>query len=287
MNSVSVIMPVKHSGRTIKACLKSLREQTVKTKIIAVAGGSDPETAKAIGLRQAKDELVLLLAADNILPHRRWLEKMIQALKRYPQATAAYPGRYTWRQQDNSLTRYFALLGANDPVAWFMGKADRQSYFVPIKPTRLVQFTRQNMPTLGDNGMLVWRRQLLKAKVDEAYFSHIDVFYDLVSLGLNQFVIVNESIIHDTGGKFWQFLRKRYRYMKNLYLKKLPVRRFQWLARPQDYLRLIGYIIYSVSIIGPLLTALYGYSKKPDLAWFWHIIVCPALALVYALAVIL
>ena len=311
MKSVSVVMPTFNSIRTIEACLKSIREQAYsgKVEIVAADGGStdgtlaelkqygckvvaertgNPEKAKAIALRQAQGEAILFLASDNILPTRTWLKRMVDSLLKEPSAVGAYPWRYTYRKTDTSLNRYFALMGVNDPVAWFMGKADRQSYLGnENQKTKLVKFNQKNMPTLGDNGMLVWREKLLKAQVDIQHFSHIDVFYDLLSLGMNQFVVVKNEIIHDTGESFVKFLSKRFRYMKELYLEQRKMRRYKWVRDYQDMARLGLFVIYSLTVVGPLATAVRGFLKKPDLAWFWHVLLCPAMVVIYSLALIL
>lgn len=257
-------------------------------KIVEERSGN-PERAKAVALKQARGELVLLIASDNILPKKNWLKIMVNSLIKEPRAVAAYPWRYAYRKEDTSLNRYFALMGANDPVAWFMGKADRKGWGGAEDKVkyRLVKFTPENMPTLGDNGVLVWREKLLKAQVDEQHFSHIDVFYDIVSLGMNQFVVVNKEIIHDTGESLVKFLRKRFRYMKGLYLGQLKMRRYKWIRGYGDALKLGGYCIYSLTVVGPVITATKGWLKKPDWAWFWQVIMAPAMAIVYGLAFIL
>lgn len=321
MKTISVIMPIFNSVRTIKNCLSSLREQDYdqkKIEIIAIDGGSidgtkellqkyqckiindqsgSPELAKAKGLQQARGELVLLIASDNILPGKNWLREMVSNLLKEPEAVAAYPWHYVYRSVDTSLNRYFALMGVNDPVAWWLGRQDRQGY--GSDQWKLsgeaqdkgdywqVKFTLKNMPTLGDNGVLIWKKTLLQARVDEHNFSHIDVFWDLISLGLNQFVVVKNEIVHDTGENLVSFLRKRFRYMRTLYLQQLKMRRYKWVRNYQDMLKLALFVIYSFSIIGPLLTAISGFRKKPDHAWFWQVILAPAMVIIYGLGLIL
>ncbi|MEK7513401.1 MAG: glycosyltransferase family 2 protein [Patescibacteria group bacterium] len=312
MKSVSVVIPTFNSLRTIETCLISIRNQDYqgKVEIIVADGGStdgtkailekynckiveersaSPETAKATGLKQARGELVLLMASDNILPQKNWLKIMVNSLIKEPRAIAAYPWRYAYRKEDSSLNRYFALMGANDPVAWFMGKADRRGWGEAKDKIKfgLVKFTPENMPTLGDNGVLAWREKLLKAQVDEQHFSHIDVFWDLVNLGLDQFVVVKNEIIHDTGEEFWLFMKKRFRYMKSLYLGQLKMRRYKWVRGYGDVVKLGGYCVYSLTLVGPVITAIRGWLKKPDWAWFWQIVMAPAMVIVYGLALIL
>jgi len=321
MKSVSVVMPTFNSGRVIEACLKSVREQDYdqkKIEILCADGGStdetveligkykgrvikentgSPEAAKAVALKQAKGDLVLLIASDNVLSEKGWLKKMAGLLEKEKNAVASYSWRYKWRREDTSLNRYFALMGGNDTVALFMHKADKQGYGsdkwklageVDDKNGYwLVQFDENNMATLGDNGMLVKRKLLMKAKVDEKHFFHIDVFWDLVAKGFNKFVVVKNEIIHDTGEEFWGFIKKRYRYMKELYLEDLKLRRFVWVRNWSDKFRIFVYIIYSLTVIGPLLEAFKGWRKKKDWAWFWHPVMCLTMVFVYGLALVM
>jgi len=308
-------MPTFNSGKVIEACLKSVRNQDYdqkKIEILCADGGStdrtvelirkykgrvikentgSPEAAKAVALRQAQGELVLLIASDNVLLEKGWLKKMVGLLGKEKSAVASYSWRYAYRKEDTSLNRYFALMGGNDPVALFMDKADKQRYGLDKWKLGgeaedkgdywLVQFNENNMATLGDNGMLVKRKLLMKAKVDEKHFFHIDVFWDLVAKGFNKFVVVKNEIIHDTGEEFCRFIQKRYRYMKELYLEDLKLRRFVWVRDWSDKLRIFAYIIYSLTVIGPLLEAFKGWKKKKDLAWFWHPVMCLTMVFVY------
>jgi len=313
-------MPTFNSGKVIEACLKSVREQDYdqkKIEILCADGGStdgtieiirkykgrvikektgSPEAAKAIALCQAQGELVLLIASDNVLGKKDWLKQMVRLLDKEPKTVASYSWRYKWRKEDTSLNRYFALMGGNDPLALFLNKADKQGYGLDkwelagkVKDKKdywLVEFNKNNMATLGDNGMLVKRKLLMKAKVDEKHFFHIDIFWDLVEQGFNKFVVVKNEIVHDTGEEFFRFIKKRYRYMSQLYLRDLDKRRYHWIRNSEDKLRVIGYIIYSLTVIGPLLEAFKGWRKKKDLAWFWHPIMCLAMLFTYFLGVL-
>jgi glycosyltransferase involved in cell wall biosynthesis len=321
MKSVSVVIPSFNSIRTIENCLKSIRDQDYDQNIVQILiadGGStdgtvsvikkykgilikessgNPETAKATALKKARGELVLLMATDNVLPNTDWLKTMVGCLIKEPKAVAAYPWKYAHRKTDSSLNRYFALMGVNDPVAWWLNKADRQGYrsnhwhlsgdVLDKGQYFLVKFNKDNTPTLGDNGVLVWRDKLLKAQIDEKHFSHIDVFYDLVNQGLDSFVVVKNEIVHDTGEKFVKFLIKRFKYMRNLYFKQQTIRRYKWVETWQEKVSIALYILYGLTLIGPLITALRGYRSKPDIAWFWHPVVCLSMLFVYTLSMIL
>lgn len=308
MKSVSVVMATLNSGLTLEACLKSLRDQDYDQGLIEIViadGGSQdntleiakkygaqvilentgsPEAAKAVALREAKNEIVLELDDDNVLPGRNWLTKMVSIFEKEPAITGCYPWRYAWRKSDKILNRYFALFGVNDPVAWFLGRADRQSYLSSEYTLAgesqdkgdyfLVEFNQDNLPTVGANGFLIRREILLKAQVDEKHFFHIDVNFDLVKQGFNQYAVVKNDIVHASGESFGKFFQKRWRYMFELYLEDFSQRRY-FLFNPQkDKLKILSYSFYSLTILGPLMDALRGFLRIPDPAWFLHPLVC-------------
>jgi len=302
-------MPTFNSASTLKTCLTNLKNQIYdhsKIELIVADGGStdntlkilrqfkakiihestkSPESAKALALKKAKNKLILFLASDNILPHKNWLQQMIKPFKKHSNLTGTYPIHYLHRPQDPLLTRYFALLGANDTLAWFLGKADRQSYLTtPLKkPYQLIKFTKKNLPTLGDNGFFIKRKILLQAKIDQKKFSHIDICLDLAHQNQAQYALVNTNIIHLTGSNLLIFLKKRYRYLTQLYFKN-PHRRYFICKLPQDFFKISLYSLYSLTFIGPLIYSSLGFLKKPDPAWFLHPIVCFSIFWTYSLS---
>jgi len=320
MKSISVIMATLNSGPILEKALKSIRNQKYdqgKIEIIAADGGStdetieiikkyggkvipentgSPEAAKAIALKHALNEIILQIDDDNILPHKNWLAQMVSFFDKEPSITGCYPWRYAHRKKDKILNRYFALFGVNDPVAWFLGKADRQSWLssswalsgkVQDKGKYfLVQFNEKNLPTVGANGFLIKRKLLLKAKVDEKHFFHIDVNLDLIRQGYNKYVVAKNDIIHASGEGFWRFFTKRKKYMENLYLKDLLKRRYLLYQKERDRKKITIFSLYALTIITPLFHSLKGFSKVRDPAWFLHPIICFLIFWIYFLSVV-
>jgi glycosyltransferase involved in cell wall biosynthesis len=320
MKTISVILATLNSGRVLEACLKSIQEQDYDqnlVEIIIADGGStdntleiarkygakiilentgSPEAAKAIALSHAQNEIILTIDDDNILPEKNWLTTMISCLEKEPEALACYPWRYTFEKQAKMLNRYFSLFGANDPAAWFLGKADRQSYLAENYELSgkiqdkgdyfLAEFNPDNLPTVGANGFLIKKQALTKAKIDPKHFFHIDINFDLVSQGLNKYVIVKNDIIHRSGESFWHYLKKRKRYMAELYLGDIQQRRYLIFNPQKDKLKILLYSLYSLTLIGPIFDAARGYIKLPNLAWFLHPLICFSLFWIYSFLVV-
>ena len=221
---------------------------------------------------------------------------MVSFFDKEPEVTGVYTWRYTHRRKDKLLNRYFSLFGVNDPVAYFLGKPDRQSYLSSEYSLAgkiedkgeyfLVEFTKKNMPTLGANGFLIKRELLMKAKVDEKRFFHIDVNWDLIDQGHNKYVVVKNDIIHASGEKFLEYFRKRKKYMENLYLKDLPKRRYLLYKKERDRPKIIAYSLYALTLIGPTIEAIKGYLRIKDPAWFLHPVVCFLIFWIYFLVLL-
>lgn len=105
-----------------------------------------------------------LIDSDNILPRPDWLARMVEPSDD-PQIAAAEPIEFTCRESDPALTRYFAMLGMNDPLCLFLGNYDRYSCVsgrwtempreseVDAGSYLKVSFRPENMPTIGANGL--------------------------------------------------------------------------------------------------------------------------------------
>jgi len=320
MKSVSVILATLNSGPILKKSLKSIRSQDYdqkKIEVIAADGGSvddtvktlkkygakiipentgSPESAKGVALQYAKNELILEIDCDNILPDKNWLKKMVSYFDKEKNIVGVYPWKYKHEKDDKPLNRYFSLIGANDPVARYLGKADRQSYIdqkwclsgraKDRGDYFLLEFNPDNLPTVGANGFLIKRSLLLKAKVENGYFYHIDTNMDLVKKGFNKYVVVKNDIYHASGESFWHFLKKRKKYMEKLYLKDLSKRRYFIYKKDKDRKKIIAYSFYALTFVGPTIESSRGFFKVRDWAWFLHPLLCFIMFWIYFLAVL-
>lgn len=319
--SVSVIIATLNSERTLGDCLESIVNQEYppeKIRIIIVDGGScdktleiaekfkaeiiiskidkdNQERRKALGVLSAQNEIIALVDSDNILPHKKWFQKMIEPFIQNSDIVATQPLRYAYRKDFSLMNRYFALFGVNDPVAYYLNKRDRLSWAEDSWNLLgeaqdkgnyyLVRFSPEAVPTLGANGFMIKKGLLLKSHCNPSEFFHIDVNYDLIKLGYNRYGIIKDEIIHLTGNTFRSFLHKRLIYMKKYYQQNQSLRRYK-LYTPRDRWKLIAFIFFSFTFVKPIYDSLRGYIKIRDHAWFLHPLMCIAILFVYGFAII-
>lgn len=323
---VSVIIPTYNSSRTIGSCLKTLSNQNYpksKIELIIVDGYStdktldivkkanlkgkviigkypkDPEACKGEALAKAKGEIVCLLDSDNYLPHRNWFTSMVLPLAKNKELVGSYPWRFAYRKSDETLNRYFSLIGAADPIASYLGKADKLSYLSnkwnlygkvirDFESYFIIQFDKEHFPTLGSSGFFARRKLLLKGKADIGHFFHIDVPFDLNKMGINKYAVVRDVVVHDTAEKVIPYLKKRTKYMKIHHEGRAKDRRYKVFdsSRTEDKIKLLLTIVYSLTLIQPLLVSIRGYARIHDRAWFVHPFFLFAIVQAYFIAVI-
>lgn len=323
--SVSVVLATFNSEDSLKKCLDSLFSQdypTDKLELIVADGGSSDNTLeilsnykhkfiqiprdkqeaeynKGVAVSHAKNELLLMIDHDNVIPHPGWLKKMVEPFMENREITGVEVLRFKYNPRDNILDRYFSLLGGVDPVPYYLGKDARLSYAFDkynllgksqdMGNYYLVKFEGDKIPTLGANGAMLRRSLLKHAKADPENFFHIDINYDLIKKGFNTYAFVKDDIIHYKKTRFLDFIKfliRRKRIMEKQYFESLKRRRYAVFMGSVDRNGLIKYIIYSLTFIKPLIDAFRGFLKVRDVAWFLHPFVCFSFLLVYGSAVL-
>ena len=291
---VSAVVPTFENELTLPAALGSLAAQELDgdVELICVDGGSsdatvriaedhgarvvrnplrDEEEGRALGVEAATGELVLLLDADNELPRRDWLARLVRATQLAPDVVSADPLYHEWRPQDPPVTRLCALLGGTDPLAIELGWADRWSFHLrrwtglefeaeDAGDALIVRVDPAQPPPMGSNGFLVRRDALLATRYRP--FVHSDVVGDLAEAGY-RFARVREGIVHHYAPTLRAYARKARRRARRSVAAGPTQRRGFRVGRG----RLLVRVAWSLSIIGPAIAAIRGYRARPDPAW--------------------
>lgn len=255
-------------SQKLKDLIASIKSQDFpqdQIEILTITEG-DSEQAKAIGIRQAKGEICAMFCADNMITSPILFQKVLYQMGR---VSAIYSRRYAYVKDDNSLNKYFSLIGGNDPICYYLGKNDRD----PHEDSLRIRSNYQ--PSYGCNGFF-YKSELIKATNLDNYYpmdNAMEVPGEFVSLDC-------DWIWHRTSDNLIDFLKKRYTYAKDLYCDRSN-RRWKMVDTKEDIFRLGLFILAVLTVAQPLYVSFKGYSKIRDWAWFWHWPVCFGFLITY------
>lgn len=270
---LSIVIPAKTERdqglRDLLLCIKKQEFPKSSLEVLVITEGTS-ESAKAIGIRRAIGQVICIMATDNYIDPRD-TTFLLDHYNCAMEFGAAYPKWYGCNKNMWALDRYFALVGGNDPLAFYMGKNDRACYMDG-------EIWPHSKMTFGDNGFFIRRELILESDMDN-YF-HIDNVFDIRDKVLPY--ATTSSINHFTGAcGIFKFLKKRYRYgLQHAFDSK---RRWHLVEKtPGDIWKLFLFIFGSTTLIAPLWFSIRGYLKIRDLAWFIHPAVCLLTVFTYA-----
>jgi glycosyltransferase involved in cell wall biosynthesis len=319
-SKISIVIPVLNSGNVLKNCLQSIRSQNYpqdRVEILILDGGSVDETlsiakkfsckifqnplktaeaGKAVGVKSATGQYIIFIDSDNILPQNNWLTLMLSPFSTSPEIIGAEPIEFTYRRDAGFIERYSALLGANDPYAYFLGNYDRQSTLSGkwtglnnIPTTDCLNYLLITLspnlpiPTIGANGT-IFRADFLKNNFSGDYLFDIDIINQVLS-STNQplyFAKVNIGIIHTfCESSLTKFIQKQSRRVKDIFFYE-KIRTYPWKKTPLFYKNIL-FGLYSLSIVLPFIDAIKGYSKLADSTWLFHPAACIITFYIYSL----
>jgi len=310
--SISIVIPTLNCENLLKKCLESIENQDYpknKIELLIIDGGSKDNTlkiakqytskifsnplktaeaGKAVGVKKAKNDLIAFIDSDNILPEKNWIKKMVKPFED-DEIIGSEPLYYTYRKTDPITTRYFALLGMNDPLCLFIGNYDRYCY-ITGKWTEMkvkeedqgdylkVELNEKQLPTIGANGFMI-RRKFLKNFKDDFLFD-IDLVYELVKNGKNKFAKVKVGIIHIFSSNLSVFVKKQERRIRDYeYYKNLNLRKYNWTS--MNNTKLLKFVISTLLIFPLLLQVIKGFLRKQTKVWFIHPLACWLTLIIY------
>jgi len=309
---VSIVIPTLNAISVLKECLECLDKQDYsknKIELVIADGGSTDgtlelakkygavivenklktaEAGKAVGVKHAAGDFIALIDSDNFLPTKSWLTEMINPLMEKGNETVvgSEPWEYTWRKKDGFIDRYCALIGMNDPLVLFLGNYDRRNFltntWTEVEHEEMdrgkylyITLTSKGMPTIGANGTVFRSEYIKKALGNSDYLFDIDILAKTIKKkGEVKFIKTKNSIIHAyCGTNILKFAKKQRRRVKDFLFHKHTKndREFDW---NKNNTGLIKFILSCVLLFPLIFQSLKGYIRKPDTAWFFHILAC-------------
>lgn len=313
--TVSIVIVALNCAENIGECITRIKNQDYpldSIEIHVIDGGSTDGTQKVassmgatvidggyrdnseprrgIGLLKSQNEIVAYIESDIFLPTNQWLKQMVRPLIENDGIVACQSLRYEYRRKDRLLNRYFALMGCHDPIAFYLRKRDKLTWYekkwklfgkaIDVDDFYKVTFNVSALPPLGCNGFVARRHELQTLTLPDVAelprYTHSDSVYDLVSQGQDTFAFVKNTVIHVPSNEpMWRYVARRMAYTKTLHFgqleRKYKVYDFHSL---RDNVNLMKFSIYSITVIKPLFDSLRGFVNKPDRAWFVHPAIC-------------
>ena len=320
MKHLSIIMVVKNGMPYLPRCFQEIFSQDIagiEIEIIVMDGGSsdgscqyaremgakvfdagyaeNQEARRYLGILEAKGDIFAFIDVDNFMPNRHWLKQMLDPFNK-SEVMCSFT---SWYQYSESLTKfdnYYALIGGNDPIAYYLGKNDRMEYrsdrlprgAILVERSEFVDYVRfdiNKLPTIGCNGFFARKSYYDLVELnDPDEFMHTDIHVDLLKIQPQSiYAIVKTGVIHATGKTLYDNLKKRLKY-KSIHNDRLSHYRRYYvfnIGSKRDTIILLLTICCSITLIEPIWRSILGYVKTGKKEWFLHPIALIAMVFAY------
>lgn len=302
---VSFVMPVFNEERRIARSLKSIRMQQYpqeKIEIVLADGGSNDKTLEisrgfnakvyfnslklaepgvALATQKAKGQICVVMAADNVLPHNRWLKFMVQPFTDDQEVVAAFT-KIIPSDDDTLFSRYIALLHADPFNEFVYGKAANPKFYSQIYPIIrkeknyiVYDFPLDNFPLIAMAQGFSFRKKMLQKRKD--IYDDITPLLDFIQRKKEIAYVPGAGIYHYSFYGFTDFLYKYNKRIKNA-MQYSFVKRELYLSLERRIRQYI-WILYGLSIVFPVIVAINRMVKEKQKAYVYHPIACFCLSL--------
>ena len=293
---LSIVIPVLNAARDLRPCLAAIGRQTVGRhvfEVIASDGGSTDDTRAiatdagarivenpyretepgvAVGIQQARGELVTVLAADNWMRGSDFIERMLEPFDD-PEVMAAFP-RVVSTSVDSLPNRY--VNAYTDPFTHFVYGSARTAFDVMMEHAVLSEGRRHATlktsvkyhPLLALAQGCTVRRRALQRPAERA--DDVMAIVDIVRSGGKLALVPGAELEHHHVAGLRSFYRKyRYRVSVALQPRQGYLRRRSSLSLSRR-LRAWIWLPYSATLIPPVVHGLAMSVRRRDPLLLYH-----------------
>jgi len=305
----SVIMPTLNSESTIEKSLISIRSQNFdqdQVEIIVADGGSvdktkeiaqkyscrilhneqvQPESAKYIGITNAKGKVCLFLDSDEVLKDKESFKKRKDIFENFQDAKVILFGGYEKPEGESSLNDYINYY--SDPFSFFVSKTSTEHKVIhSVWKNNFKDFSEEDSyikfrlkdsdylpPVDMCAGNCFLREYYLDLVGEEIKDQMIvaEIFYRIVKDTGCFYMLKDSPTIHNSSVGLGQYIKKlNWRIINNVHYKNVPGTGFSNREEFQpkgSSLKKYLFIPFALTIIGPLIVSIYMALKykKPIL----------------------
>lgn len=314
--TISIVIPTYNCAALLSATFKAIEQQhypqSLLEKIIVDGGSTDPTRVVAkrhnwqvvdnpvrsnlyglpLGFAAATGELILHIDDDNVLDRPDWLTRMVEPFTD-PTIIAAEPMFYSATHKDSLISRYIALIGADDPVVMYLGFHDRFSYItnswtgVPHADEDRDTYVAatfldtKKIPSLACNAFMVRRHVLLAAT--KTPWLHIDGAVRMLEKPGRRWAKVRVGIINYHAPGVRGFFVKK---IRRLHTRAHEAAYFEY-QYPLTRADLVRLLLRSFLFVPLVWDAVRGFYRKPDSIWVLHPLLTLGTILTYLWGVLL
>jgi glycosyltransferase involved in cell wall biosynthesis len=293
---VSVIIPTKNSAKYIGNCLANIRNQNYKNIEIIISDGlSTDNTLKIakkygvrvvcnnkilaepgvkVGLNNAKGEILIIMAIDNIFKNNNAIETIVSIFKD-KQIFAAFP-KHDYHKSGNYITKYINVF--TDPFNHFVyGYAANARTFNKVFDTifhsniyDIYDFKSSKlMPVIALAQGFSVRKEFIKKQRNE--MDDIFPILELIKENKKIAYVHSISLYHNTVNSLRHFIRKQRWGAKNaLTGKNYGINSRLITLSAGQKIRMYIFPIYSLSIIFPIINSIIHLIRDREVMWIYH-----------------
>lgn len=295
---ISVVIPTFNNDEKMKDCLNAVFNQNYPKKLIEVIvsdGGSKDRTLSiakkfgcrivknpyrlaeygvSIGVRHAKGDLRMILAADNVLSGKDFMNLIVEPFLKEKDVMIVFPTHVS-ADDDTWITKYINAF--TDPINHFIyGKASNGRTFHKVYPIlkktenyTIFDYYNKDYPLIA----LAQGTTISKSMKRDIGDMGDDIL-PIVTCISHRYKIAyafKAELFHHTVKSLSHFIRKQRWAAANFFLKEQyginsRIRFFSWRRR----LKFAIWPIYAATIIPPLTNSILGLITERRIEWMYH-----------------
>lgn len=310
---ISIAMPCYNRGKNLEKFIENIRKQSYPQDKIEIVLGDfystdntlevakkngcvilrdhnpDMEYRRTLALKNCNGKYIFIADDDNFFVNPDLLKIMVEVIEKENVSAVECVWEY-YDKNDYAANRYCSLFGTTDPTTFYLHMQDHMP--VTSKKWMLngkivkenkeyfkVRLKSEEIPTMGDQGFLCRKEDILKAEKD-GIILHMDICSILAKEGKNEFVFLKDYFGHNHVKNIKQLMKKL----------KRNIDRFNQDGKERamnydmNFFKMIKLGLTMGTFIIPLKDAIAGFMKLHDWAWFLHPIICFRVALCYTIS---